>query len=453
MKLHNLIITLVAGVLIGALSMLQAQGNKHITLSVDQSVTIGLENSKSLHASLMKRQAADAKSSETNSSRLPKVSFGGSYTRLSEVSPYVLSLSFLPPPYNDYQFTLTPAIFNNYNLKLSLQQPLFTGFKISSGADMAEYNAFATDEDYNKDQAELIYNIKNAYWTLFKAQQMKTVLDENIGQMQSHLKDVQNMLAQGLATNNDVLKIQVQLSNVQLAQLDMANNVQLAMVNLNYLMNQPLDNEIELTSTPESETGAGAGDDLNSLITTALDRRSEIKGMQYRVQASEAGVTFARSGWYPQVYLVGNYYYSRPNQRIMPVEDKFNDTWDASLSVSFDVWNWGQTIDQTQQAQAQLAQAQDGLSQVRDGVAMEVTSAYLSLKKSKESISLAGQGVKQAEENDRITNEKFKAGIASNSDVLDAEVALLQSKTNYTNSLVDFELAQARLQKSLGEQH
>ncbi|TAK64597.1 MAG: hypothetical protein EPO24_03180, partial [Bacteroidetes bacterium] len=140
-----------------------------------------------------------------------------------------------------------------------------------------------------------------------------------------------------------------------------------------------------------------------------------------------------------------------PNQRYQPVQDQFNDSWDASVSVSFDLWNWGQTTDQTQQAKAQLEQAHDGLSQLRDGIAMEVTSSYLNLTKSRESIVLAERGVQQAEENYRSTNEKFKAGISSTSDLLDAEVALLQAKTNYTNALVDKELAYARLSKAIGK--
>ncbi len=450
MKLQRTITLTILSLVIVFISVMSAPAQSRRSLSLDQTIKIGLEQSKTLHASLMRVDAANAKSSETNTSRLPKVTFGGTYTRLSEVDPYQITMSFLPAPNN--VFTLSPAIFNNYNLKLTLQQPLFTGFKISSGNEMAEYNASATEQDYKKDQADLVLNIKNAYWSLFKVQEVKKVLDENVGQIQSHLKDVQNLFNQGIATNNEVLKVQVQLSNVQLMLLDMENNVQLAMVNLNYLMNQPLSTEIELTSTPNDNIDYSVKESLDELIVKALENRTEIKGMEYRVKAGESAVTFAKSGWYPQVYLVGNYNYSRPNQRILPTQDKFDGTWDASIALSFDVWNWGQTINQTQQAQAQLEQAHDGLAQLRDGISMEVTSSYLSLKKSKESIELATKGVKQAEENYRITNEKFKAGLASNTDLLDAEVAQLQAKTNYTTSLVDFELAQARLEKSLGEQ-
>ena len=68
-------------------------------------------------------------------------------------------------------------------------QPLFTGFRISSGVDIAEQTANATSEEYNKDKSDLIYNVKNSYWTLYKANELKKVTDENVQQIEAHLND------------------------------------------------------------------------------------------------------------------------------------------------------------------------------------------------------------------------------------------------------------------------
>ena len=182
-----------------------------------------------------------------------------------------------------------------------------------------------------------------------------------------------------------------------------------------------------------------------------MENRPELKAVDSRVKAGEAGVTAARSGWFPQVYLTGNYYYSRPNQRIFPTQDAFKDTWDVTLGVSLDIWNWGTTLHQTDQAQAQLEQAKDARGLIQDGITLDLTQAYLNLQQARERITVADQGVKQAEENHRITTKRFNAGLASTSDLIDAEVALLQGKTNQTNSIVDYELAKARIEKAVGE--
>ena len=334
-------------------------------------------------------------------------------------------------------------------MKLTLQQPIFTGFKLESNSAMAKLNYLATEQQYNADENDLVFNIKNAYWGLFKANQIKKVTEENVAQVEAHLTDVQNLFKQGLATKNDVLKVQVQLGEAQLGLIDAKNAVKLANLNLDNVLGISLSTPIETIDSVDAHTGNSY--EIGSLLEQAYDKRPELKSLDYRVQASEKGVTAAKSDWFPQIYLVGDYNYSRPNPRILPTQDKFVGTWDVSVSMSLNLWNWGATIDKTDQAKAQFEQAKDSFKIIKDRVTLEVTQNFLNVQKSKEKMAVAKQSVSQAEENYRITDEKFKNGLALNSDLLDAEVALLQAKTNYIQSIVDYELAQAQLKKSIGE--
>jgi len=424
----------------------RAAAQQPVSLTIDEAIAFGLENSKSLHSSLMKVEYSDAKSGEASALLYPSLKFGGSYTRLSKVDPFQIGPF---GPAMPQKITVSPSVFDNYNMRLTLQQPLFTGLRLINSSKAASYSAQASEQDYQKDKTDLIYNITNTYWSLFKAIEFKKVIDENVAQVKAHLKDVQNFFNQGIVTKNEVLKVEVQLSNVQVLQIDAQNNVQLTTIGLNSLIGLPLDTKIDLTSKAEQKNQSY--DEVNKLVQKAMDDRSDMKSMDLRVKAAESGVAIARAGWFPQIYLVGNYVYARPNQRIFPTQDKFMDTWDVSISASFDIWNWGTTIHQTDEAQAQLAQAKDGLGLIKDAVTLEVTQSYLNFNQSKERIAVAEKGVSQAEENYRITDEKFKAGFALNSDLLDAEAALMQAKFNHVQSLVDFELADARLQKALGQ--
>jgi outer membrane protein len=430
--------------LLGSISFV-AHAQEKLSLSLEQAVQIGLEKSRGLHASFMKVQYADSKSSEANTLLLPSLKFTGLYSRLSEIPPATVSFPGLATP-----ITISPSVFDSYNFRLSLQQPLFTGYKLQRNSDIAEYNAQATQKDYEKDKSDLVYNIKSAYWTLSQAMELQHVVDENVEQFKAHLKDVQSWQTQGMLTVNEVLKVQVQLSDAQLRQIDMRNNVELARIGLNSLLGMPLGTEVELTSTVRHEPRKYAG--LPDLTLQAFERRPEYKSMEYKIKSGEAAVTLAQSNWWPQLYLTGDYFTARPNQRIFPTVDQFKDSWDLNVSVSFDVWNWGSTIHQTDQAKSQLTQAQDGLSQLRDAITLDVTRAYLNVRRSRERIGVAEQGVKQAEENYRVTAARFKQGLALNSDLLDAEVALLQARTNYTQALVEFDLSEAALDRAVGEQ-
>jgi|CZKP01.1.fsa_nt_gi outer membrane protein len=412
-------------------------------LSIEESVQIGLENSHSLHSSNEKVKNAQSRLSELKTNLLPSLKFSGMYTRLSPIEPFILSVPGLGT------FNLASNIVNNYSAKLTLQQPLFTGFKLLSSVDMADYNAQAQKQDYTKDEHDLIYNIKNAYWILYKANQLKTVVDENVNQIKAHLEDVNNMFNQGLATKNDVLKVEVQLGDVQIKQIDANNNVRLNMISLDNVMGLPLSTQIETVEKINSKV-----ETLNNLdiyLDKAYQYRPELLGMNFRIKAGESGVTLAKSGWWPQLFLIGDYLSARPNQRIFPTTDTFTDTWDVSLSVSWDLWNWGVTGHQTDQAQTQVEQAKDSYKITKDNITLEVTQTYLNILQAKEKIMVADNNVSQAEENYRVTDEKFKNGLTLNSELLDAEVALLTAKTNFVQSQVDYELAKAQLEKSSGE--
>ncbi len=432
-------------------------GQQKLSLTVEQAIQTGLENSKALKSSQFKVIAAEAKTSEAGAAGLPSLKVNAAYTKLSKVDPFTLSFpayGLLQPDGKTVQFKTVAAqlgdnITNNYVMRATVQQPLFTGGKISSSEDIAEYSYEATKHDFQKDRSDLIYNIKNAYWNLYRANEFKKVVDENVGQIKAHATDAENLMKQGLLTNNDLLKVQVQLSDALVRQIDAKNNVTLSMIMLDNTLGLPLSTEVEILS--QLQTGVAAQSDISTLVKKAVENRPDILGMNARLKISESSLSIARSGWYPQIFLVGNYNYLNPNQRIFPSKADFKGTWDVSVSLSYDLWNWNTSGSQSTQAEAQLSQTEQALSQMKDGVLLDVTQSYLTVNQTNERAAVARKGVEQAEENYRVTNERYKKGLNVNSDLLDAEVALLQAKLNYTQSLIEYELSSAHLSRSIGE--
>jgi len=410
-------------------------------LTLDEAIALGLENSKSLHSSAMKTAYAEAKSSEASAALYPSVKVQAGYTRLSEVPGFKI-----PLPGAAVEF---PVILNNYMAKATVSQPLFTGWRLSSAADVAGYNASAARSDLAKDRSELVYSVTAAYWNLYRAREVKRLADESVSQFTRHVADIESMMKQGMATSNDVLKVKVQLANANLLVSDAANTVLMAMLSLNSLIGVPLETETVAASplTPSSQTYPGGA----SLVAEALTSRPDVKSTDFRVRMAEGGVTAARAGWLPQVFLTGSYNYSRPNQRIFPAVDAFRDTWDVGVTLQFDVWNNLTTLYQTDAARSQYEQAKDAMGMLKDGVVLEVTQAYLSFEQAKKRIRLSQLGVEQGAENLRVNQEKFSHGYSVSSDLLDAEVADLQAKLQVTQALVEYELAKAKLDKAIGK--
>lgn len=464
---------------------IHAQSPQKVRLTLEEALKMGFQSSRTLHTSEMKVRAADAKVGESNAAMLPSFGIVGQYARLSDIpvdrqfrfeldasqffdirkvstdlisdpniqrvfraigqatAPTPVPEGTTPPP-------AFPIVLDNYSVQANVTYPVFTGFRLEAAKAAADYSSQAAAQDFAKDKLDIEFNVKNAYLTLYKARELKKLTEESINQVQARLNDAQNMLKNGMMTTNDVLRLQLQLSNTKLTNIDANNAVRLSSVALNNLLGLPLDTEIELASTVEYKPATIP--QYEQAIQNSLQARPEVGATELRIKAAQEGIRAAQGGYLPQVGLSGNFLYANPNQRFVGRPAEWNWSWQIGAQVSWTLWNWNTTGYQVAQAEAQAAQAEDALALLKDGVKVEVTQNYLSLVQAREKVTVAEQGVEQSGENYRITSEKFKKGLALTSDVTDAETFQVQAKVNYISAVVDYEIAQARLQKSLGVQ-
>ena len=446
---------LLGGLIVVAASAAPA-GQAARSLTLDECLSLALENSHGLKASGYRAETASAQALQARAARFSPLKLSGGYTRLSEVPPFEVNLplgsipglSFLPA-----SFVVSPQFQNSYSLKLSMQQPVFAGFRLRSTAALAADQAMAAAEDLAGDRAELILTVKTAYWSLYKARALEKLAGDSVAALEAHLTDARNLQSAGLLIQAEILKVEAQLATARLQNLDAGNAVRMAEVLLASLTGLPLSTAIEPATPAEStppETAGAIGAGAAEMAGQARARRPEMRALDLRIKAGEQAVVAAKGTAYPQVFVFGDFYLARPNPRIMPSKDAWKDTWDLGIGVSIDLWAWGQTRHQTAQAEAQLAQVREIKLQAEDALNVEVTQAVLALDQSRARIAAALAAVGQAEENRRAANDRFKAGSASATDVLDAEILLLQARTQHTQALVDREMAKARIVKVTG---
>jgi outer membrane protein TolC len=412
--------------------------------TLEESLQAGLKNSKNLKISKSKLLGSEAKISETTSQLLPKLSFNAGYTRLSDIPPFEVKLPGSPAP-----IKIEDIVLNNYSFKVSLQQPLFTGFRLLSLRSASVKNREAVTADYDKDANEEAFNIINAYWNYFKALRLKEFIDENLKQEDAHLTDTKNFLANDLVTKNDLLKLEVQYASLRLKQIEADNNLNTSRALFNKALGLPISDQTEIESKdPLFENTIY---NYDSLLNSAIQSRFELQALNYRVQAGSENVNAAASGWYPSIFLFSDYYYNRPNQRIMPTLDRFKDTWDAGVTLNWDIWNWGYNSSQVEQARQNLDQLNTNKELLKENIEVEVYNNFMALNAARNKIEVAKTGLEQAEENYRGINEKYIVQYATSTDLIDAETTRLQSQNDLINSLVDYETALARLLKSSGK--
>jgi outer membrane protein TolC len=357
--------------------------------TLEESIQLGIQNSKALKISNSKLAIASAKVTEITSQRLPKLSFNATYMRLSEVPPFEISMSFLPSP-----IRVQDAILNNYNFKLSLQQPIFTGFKLSSLHSAAEYNFESTELDYSKDINEEAFKIINSFYNIYKAENANKVIEENLKSLESHIKDSKNFLQNDLITKNDLLKLEVQYSTVQLKKVEAENGLEIAKALFNKTIGKDISEKVNVKADEIILTENKY--DFNSLLNEAKNNRLELESISKKILAGNEQLSASKSSWYPSVFLISDVYYSKPNQRYFPMKDQFDDSWDVGVTLSWDIWNWGYSSSQSQQVEGNLVQLETAKSQLEDAVEIEVYNSFLNLQATVKKVNLSKQTLEQA---------------------------------------------------------
>ena len=425
----------------GGLSTAAAQSK-----TLAECVELGLQNSRSLHGAVLKNRQLQAGLAEAGTARLPSLVLGARYSRLSPLAGGTVQIT---TPFAA-TIALPSTIEDNYSLTASLQQPLFTGLRIRHSIAQARALLEQGTSEYRQSRQELLYQVRLYFWNLVKAQEVLKYISDNIEQVKAHLKEIEDLYARGLVTYNEVLKGRLRLADAALRELEAENTRALAQARLNVLIGLPPQAAFEPAYT--FQLNPEPPGPLEDLIAVALGQRPESAALQQRLKAARESIGVARSGWYPGVFLVGNYQYALPNPRQFPPTGSFLSTWDVGIVASVDPGRWPAVARRTEQAVSQLAQAQEALGQLEDAIALEVIQAYLELKKSGEQIGVAEQIVQQAEENYKITDRRFENGLALSTDVLDAELARLQGNLQLSQARVDNQIAQAALLRALGSE-
>ena len=402
-----------------------AQNNQNLTLN--EAVQASLQNSKQLKLSKAKVDEAVANYKETWDNKLPDFKVSGSFMMLT--SP-TISGDLTKSSKGGFP-TVNKVSYAMANASL----PLFSGLRLKYGVESAKYLETAA-----KLNAQ---NTINAYSNLYKAMKTVELLKENLKQQDQRVTDFTNLESNGLIARNDLLKAQLQKSNVELSLLEAESNYKIACINMDLMLGL---NE-ETMIIPDS-TGFMSQDDAGTLTqweSTAMQNRKDFAALGYNEKAANAGIKATKGEYYPGVALTGGYI-ALDVPPILSVYNAFNIGVGVQYSIS-SLWKTGAKLDV---AKARLHQVQATESIVSDQMHLQVSQAYQNYLLSNKKIDVFNKAIEQANENYRITQNKYTNNLVTTTDLRDADVAQLQAKLNYSFAKVDAVVAFKKLQQAAG---
>jgi outer membrane protein TolC len=429
-------------VLLGSGGARAVRAQTPVPLSLAEAIARGLETSHRLAEIDARRDAARAVAAAREAADAPLVSLQGGYSRTNHVTEFSV-----PGPAGGTR-VLYPDVPDNLRSRVDLQWPIYTGGRIDALERAARAEADAIGEDRAAAQADLTLEITRAFWAVVTARSAAEVLEQALARTDAHLADVRNRLAVGLVPPNEVLSAEAQRFRQELLLIEASNQGEASAAELRRLTGLDPDAAVEIDEPlapppPPAATAAAA-------IEQARVDRPERRALAIRIDQARAREAAAEAGRRPALAVTGGYDYARPNPRIFPRAAEWQTSWDVGLNLSWSLWDGGRVRADVTEAAANRRALEERRLEFDARLAAEIRLGRLDLASARAAITASDAAVRSAAEARRVVSDRFDAGVATNTDVIDAQLLLLQAELDRTRALANARLAAARLDRALG---
>lgn len=421
--------------LVNIQSLLAQDSTRTITLK--EAINLSVTNSHLLKNNKAKINEATAVIKEASERRLPDVTVSGSYLYLP-VSPNI-HLKSDTSRKGIGGLKVSQAMYGIFNAAL----PLYTGGKIKYGIESAKYLEEAAKLDAADNKEAVILNTINAYSNLFKSMKAVTLVKENLEQSNQRVKDFTNLEKNGLVPRNDLLKVALQSSNIALTLLDAESNNKIASVNMALMLG--LKEQTVLIADSFSLQQTYSIKTIEEYEQLALMARNDINALALRKKSAELGIKSAKTDYYPSLALTAGYIAAN-----LPAFLTITNAITVGVGVKYSLSSLWKTKSKIEQADARVQQITASQAMLNDNIRLQINQAYQGYLLSRKKIEVYQKAIEQATENYRITKNKYDNSLATTTDLLDADVAQLQTKLNVSNAIADAVVAYNTLLQTAG---
>ncbi len=409
-----------------ALSAGTAFAANTVELGLDDSIQMALENNRAIKQSIAQVDQARWNLSSARRSAGPTLAWQGTVNRVG-------GKAYEHADYDTAYGNTLQAAYNldaSGSLKHTRQRASFA----LNAADLALENA--------KQAVKL--QTTQAYYQLLECRNLVDVNQEAVDTLEEHLSNVNAQYRVGTVAKSDVLASEVQLANSQQSLVTAQNNYDIAMATLNNIIGLPSDtvlsvkDQLQYTAYPDLN--------LDNCTVYALDNRPDGIAADYEVEQSKEALAIAKAGHLPTV--------TAGVTRGLTGRDAFKEDitgqWAAGLTASWNIFDNGQVGAAVEQAKAGLRAAEESAAATKENIQLNVREQFLSLQAAEKNIQTTSKAVEQAEEDYKIAQVRYSAGVDTNLAVMDAQEKLTSARTNYYTALYNYNTSKAALDKAMG---
>jgi outer membrane protein len=404
-------------------------------LSLEDAVKLAILQNKRLLATLQEKEIARGQVMESYQAALPKVNATGTYTRLDKVNTF--DVAGVSIPLGDV---------DNYSVDLTVSQPLFRGGAIGAALRAAKLAELLSDEVVRSALQGTIYQVALAYYDALLFQHQYDVNEDAVRSAVVHLEDVITKRKLGVASDYDVLRAEVDVTNFRAEMIKQKNNVDLAKSRLLKAMGVLQKGDIDLADELQYRPMKPV---LEESLKIAHENRPDLYQAELDVRLRKEALRVAKSQYWPQIDAFFQELWGKPDPS-STTTNEWNDTWNAGISVNLSIFDGLGREGRVHQQKATLDQSRYRLANTQEQAFLEIRQALLTLRNAEEFVESQKLNRHRAQEGLRLAGVAYREGIASEVEVSDARSALTLARGLYYESVYGHVVSRLNLQLAMG---
>ena len=442
MNARRLSFSLVFALGLGA-AVIPARGQT--LLNADEAARLAIQTSTLTIAAADRVEATEYAVKAADGARLPVISVNAAVARQNGVPEFAVpSQEPGQPP-----LVLYPNIENTYSADLTLNQPIYTGGAISANREAARMDESAATWSQSLTALELGYAARMEYWTAVAASAGVNVAEAQIKRTRRLLDDARALREAGMAVNADVFAAEARVAAAEVDVIRAQNEEKQGLARLRSLLGMD-DAEAVTLADASTDQVPGHPPSLTGLQQQALEHRPELKMTDARIAGLGARARAVDAARLPMVGATGQYLVARPNQRYFPLVDEANDSWRVGVAASWKVFDGSQTKARAAGVEAEQRALQQDRGEMERKIRLEVETTQLELESALKAVTAADASATAATAWEEASSERYAAGLALVSELLDAQADLTAAEAAQVRTRVTAWMADATLQRVVG---
>jgi len=431
-----------------------------VKITLDEAIKLALKNGPGLKPAKTMVKSAEESKKKAFASYFPVYSFelrGLYYSEEPGIGGEMgLDIGTPPQPANDFDLWLLSTLaglsdtFSSFksekydvNITLTIKQPITPLYQVYYANKLAELNIDASKIQVIKTERDLIYKVKETFFSILKLKDAVKALDEGISSVSAHVQKAELFYEQKLITKNDLLQAKARLAEMESSRISLQSNLEFLNEVLNSIIGLKPGTKLEIEN-PDL-TFSNNIPTFESAMQVAEENRPELKELKTRVKMAEASKKMTLGSFIPQIAVFGSYTHNEGSVMKYP-------PFSVGGIVSWDFWDFGSRYFDYRSSKYQYEAANEGLEDMEKAIAIEIQEAISKIKSAQMTMEKALASVLASEEQLRIEKERYAQNITTSTEVLDAQTRLTQAQVQKASALYDIFIGLAKLEKATGRE-